>query len=164
MASGQYGVAGGCGIRVPLDTATAREGVTPTRAMRWYLSEIPGSWIRGLPQTRDPRDLHRGPKVWGMGSGVTPVHGTWSTAYAYAVPTACWYTHSAAAPQLVEMWSGGDPGSWDPGIVMSGIMTRETSRWMRSLVVRSCGRDTAEHRDAVQHHAHTRPRRSTAYA
>ena len=70
----------------------------------------------GITPDGRSRDLHRGPKVWGMGSGVTPVHGTWSTAYAYAVPTACWYTHSAAAPQLVEMWSGGDPGSrrsWD---------------------------------------------------
>ena len=53
------------------------------------------------------------------------LHGTWSTAYAYGVPTACWYT---LAPQLLEMWSMGDPGSRDPEIVMSGIMTRETSR------------------------------------
>ena len=70
---------------------------------------------------------------------------------AYAVPTAGWYTHRAPAPQLVEMWSVGDPGSRDPGILMSGIMTRETSRWMRSLGMRSYGSDVSHRctRDAA---------------
>ena len=72
----------------------------------------------GITPDGRSRDLHRGPKVWGMGSGVTQMHGTWSTAYAYAVPMRAGthiQTTSSAARGDVECREIRDLGSWDLG-------------------------------------------------
>jgi len=82
----------------------------------------------GLPQTGDPETYTEDRRCGAWGLALPQMHGTWSTAYAYAVPMRAG-THiqrtSSAARGDVECR---DPGSRDPGILMSGIMTRETSR------------------------------------
>jgi hypothetical protein len=79
------------------------------------------------------------------------------------------HTRSAALRDVVDVGYGRwrDGGSWDPEhheIMVSGIMTRETSGWMTSPECEIL-------RNAMQHYtqrstqrARTRPWRSTAYA
>ena len=51
------------------------------------------------------RDLHRGPKVWGMGSGVTPDARYVEYGVRVRCAHACWYTHTAH--QLRSSWRCG---------------------------------------------------------
>jgi hypothetical protein len=96
-------------------------------------------WIRGLPQTGDPETYTEDRRCGAWGLALPQMHGTWSTAYAYAVPmragTHMQRTSSAARgdvecrdPGIQRSW---DPDEWDhdPGDIQR----------MRSLVVRSYG-------------------------
>ena len=91
MASGQYGVAGGCGLRVPLDTATAREGVTPDQSNAMVPKRPRGhTWPEGV----DPDHRSRVQLCAYMTSGSELPRSTWNAV-----------RHHAPIHPEVWMWS-----------------------------------------------------------
>jgi hypothetical protein len=102
---------------------------TPNQSCAMVSKRDPGIHGSGdYPRREIPRPA---PRTEGVGHGVwryprCTVRGVRRTRT--LCPCVLVHTYRPPAPQLVEMWSVRDPGSGDPGILVSGIMTRETSR------------------------------------
>ena len=111
-------------------------GRNPNQSCAMVSKRDPGIHGSGITPDGRSRDLHRVPKVWGMGYSVTPAARY--VEYSVCVRCAhCVLVHtSSAAPGDVEYGRSGIQRSWDrdewdhdPGDIQR----------MRSLVVRSYG-------------------------
>jgi len=78
---------------------------TPNQSSAMVSKEDPGIHGSGITPDERSRDLHRGPKVWGMGSGVTPDARYVEYGVRVRCAHACWYTHTAH--QLRSSWRCG---------------------------------------------------------